>query len=147
MNQHFALTLSVEQSPTRVFDTINDVRGWWSGQIDGETSTLGAEFTYRYKDMHVSTQRVTELVPGRRIVWSVVDSRLSFLKNDAEWTGTKIIFDLSPKGAGTEIRFSHEGLTEESECYGACSNGWGKLVNDNLRSRIVTGANQPDVFA
>ncbi len=64
--QDFVTTISVDQSPEAVFDAISNVRGWWSGQVDGATDRLGAEFTYRYKDVHRSTQRIVELVRAGR---------------------------------------------------------------------------------
>ena len=56
-NQDFTTTLSVGKTPDEVFNAVNDVRGWWSEQIDGSTDVLGAEFTYRYEDVHRSTMK------------------------------------------------------------------------------------------
>jgi hypothetical protein len=87
--------LVVTASPEAVFAAIDDVRGWWWGDLEGDTDRLGAEFTYRYQDLHTSRQRVIEHVPGRRIVWRVESAHLSFVRNPAEWTGTLITFELT----------------------------------------------------
>ena len=77
-NRSFTTTISVNQTPNEAFAAINNVRGWWSGEVEGATDKPGAEFTYRYKDAHRSTQKVTELIPGKKVAWHVSDSHLSF---------------------------------------------------------------------
>lgn len=131
--------LVVTASPEAVFAAIADVRGWWWGDLEGDTDRLGAEFTYRYQDLHTSRQRVIEHVPGRRIVWRVESAHLSFVRNPAEWTGTLITFELTPRGAETELAFTHSGLTPSCECYAACAEAWGTLIGESLRARIVDG--------
>jgi uncharacterized protein YndB with AHSA1/START domain len=143
----FATSFTVDQSPEEVFNAINNVRGWWSGEVEGETGRPGADFTYRYKNMHKSTQRVTEFVPGKKVVWHVTDAELTFVKDKKEWIGTDIVFEVSRKGGRTELRFTHVGLVPAFECYGGCSGAWGELVGRNLRNLITTGKIQPDVFA
>ncbi|MFT3693617.1 MAG: SRPBCC domain-containing protein [Kofleriaceae bacterium] len=130
-----------------VYDAIMDVRGWWSGTIDGPVDKVGAEFRYRYPGMHDSTQRVTELVPGKKIVWRVTDATLTFVSKPSEWKGTEIVFELVPVAGGTELRFTHVGLVRAFECYDACSSGWRTLLTKSLPNRIMTGTQQPDVFA
>src|SRR5262245_36417112 len=93
----YATSFTVEQSPEEVFDAINNVRGWWSGEIDGHTDRLGAEFRYRYQDVHDTTQRITEWVPGKRVVWHVVESHVNFVKDRTEWNGTDIVFEIDKK--------------------------------------------------
>ena len=140
-NQNFTATFSVDKTPQQVFDAINDVRGWWTGDIEGRTDTLGAEFTYRYQDLHRTTQKITEWVPGKKVVWHVVDGQINFVKNKTEWDGTDIVFEIRPKGDQTEVQLTHVGLVPAIECYEACSGGWSYYVN-SLRERITTGTPQ-----
>src|SRR5260370_42347361 len=68
-NQSYTATFLVDQTPEEAFAAVNNVRGWWSGEIEGGTDKLGDEFTYRYKDVHYSKQKLVELVPGKKVVW------------------------------------------------------------------------------
>ena len=140
MDKHdYTVTILVDQAPKEAFDAINNVRGWWQGEIEGGTDKLNDEFTYQMGDMHFSKQKITELVPNRKVVWLVTDSNLSFTKSKSEWTGTTITFDISEISNKTQVRFTHSGLVPEIECYGACSNAWGQLIQQSLFSLITTG--------
>jgi Activator of Hsp90 ATPase homolog 1-like protein len=143
-SQNYTTAFTVDETPEEAFAAINDVRGWWSGNIEGNTDRLGDEWTYRYKDIHYSKQKITELVPAKKIVWLVLDSYLNFIEDKTEWNGTKVTFDISKKGDKTEVRFSHLGLTPEVECYDACSNAWGGYVNSSLRNLITKGKGRPN---
>jgi uncharacterized protein YndB with AHSA1/START domain len=138
------ITFAVDQSPEEVFSAINNVRGWWSGEIDGRTDKLGEVFTYRYKDVHRTTQKITEFVPGKKVVWHVTDAELNFVKDKTEWNGTEVVFEIARKGDKTEVRFTHVGLVPAFECYGGCSGAWGFYINDSLRNLITTGKGEPN---
>jgi hypothetical protein len=143
-DQNFTATFTVDQTPEEAFTAINNVRGWWSGEIEGHTEKLGDEFTYRCQNVHRSKQKITELVPGKKVVWHVLDGYLKFTQDKTEWTGTDITFDISKKGAKTEVRFTHVGLVPEFECFDKCSNAWGFYIKDSLRNFITTGKGQPN---
>jgi hypothetical protein len=54
--KNYTESFTGDRSTDNVFAAINNVRGWWPGEIDGRTDKLGAEFTCRYQDLHRSTQ-------------------------------------------------------------------------------------------
>lgn len=143
-NQNFTTSFLVDQTPEEAFAAITNVRGWWSGQIEGRTDQLGEEFTYRYESIHYSKQRITKLVPGQRVVWHVLDAYLNFTDDPNEWIGTDITFEVSRKGGQTEVRFNHLGLVPEVECFDKCSSAWGFYINNSLRHLITTGQGEPN---
>ena len=142
--QNYTTAFTVEKTPKEVFAAINNVRGWWTGEpgIEGSTNKLGDEFTYRYTPHHYSKQKITEFIPGKKIVWRVEDSSINFVKDKSEWKGTEITFEIAKKGDKTEVRFTHVGLVPEVECYGACSNAWGSYIKSSLRGLIREGKGQ-----
>jgi Activator of Hsp90 ATPase homolog 1-like protein len=140
----FTMTFLVDEPPEQALAAICDVRGWWSRALEGRSAAVGDEFTYQHGDLHRSTQRVTEVVPGARVVWRVLDAQLSFTKNPAEWTGTDIVFEVARRGDETEVRFTHVGLVPEVECFAMCTKGWAYYVGDSLKRRITTGTGRPD---
>ena len=138
-SRDYTTTIQVIVSPGKVFDAINDVRGWWAGEIKGKTAKVGDEFTYAYENFHRSKQRVVEHVPGKKVAWLVLKGSLNFVENKGEWDGTRIEFTIARKGEKTEIRFTHVGLNPDLECFDACSNAWGSLVRTSLCNLIVSG--------
>ncbi len=141
----FTTVLLVDQTPEEVFDAINNVRGWWSEEIEGGTDKLGSEFTYRYKDVHICKMKIIELVPDKKVVWLVMDNYFAFTKDKTEWKDTKISFEISKKDNKTKIEFTHIGLVPEFECYSICYEGWSKYINSSLHSLITGGKGQPNL--
>ena len=134
-----AISLVVDKSPAEVYAAINNVRGWWGSDPKAATDQVGNEWDYRYKDMHYSKQRTSELVTNRKVVWDVLDANLSFAEKKDEWKGTQMLFDISPKGKKTEVKFTHKGLAPTCECFEACTSGWDYYINTSLKSLIETG--------
>lgn len=138
-HQDFTTSIEVNNTPHEVFNSINNVRGWWQGEIEGGTERLNDEFSYRFGDIHFSKQKIVEMIPDKQVVWLVTDSHLNFIKDKSEWTGTKIMFEISEINRKTQLRFTHMGLFPEIECYSQCSNAWGQLIRHSLFSLITTG--------
>jgi len=143
-NASFAAAFSVDKTPDEVFRSINNVRGWWSEDIQGGTSQAGDEFIYRYQDAHRCRIKVTELVPGKRVAWRVLDNYFDFTQDKAEWKDTEIHFEISARDGKTEIRFTHVGLVPEYECFDVCANSWAFYLYTSLRALIRTGHGVPN---
>lgn len=138
-NQDYSVSFAVDNPSEEVFAAINNVRAWWEGQITGPTDQLGGVFTYQYGTFHTSKQKVTELVSGKKVVWDIIEGGPKFVKVKSEWKGTRVIFDITKKANYTEVRFTHQGLIPRLECYDSCTDAWGPIIRDSLRSLITTG--------
>src|ERR1700743_2965647 len=138
-NQDFTTTILVDQTPGEAFAAINNVRGWWSEEVEGGTEKTGDEFTYHYRDVHRCKMRLIEVVPDKKVVWLVLDNYFDFTKDKSEWKGTKITFEIDQKNGKTQIRFTHLGLVPEYECYKVCQSAWSGYIGKSLRDLIATG--------
>lgn len=142
-DQSFTSRFEVAADPDAVFAAICNVRGWWSEGAVGRADEIGDCFTHQVRDLHRCDLEVKEMVPGRRIVWHVLDNHFSFTRDATEWTGTHIVFELVPAGSGTEVRFTHVGLVPEYECHEVCVDGWTTYLA-SLRDLIATGRGRPN---
>jgi len=141
--QDYHINITVDATAHEAFESINNVTQWWTRNLEGSSQKLNDEFTVRFGDVHVSTQKLIEVIPDKKVVWLITDSKLNFIKDNQEWTGTKISFEISEKDNKTQIRFTHQGLVPEIECFNACSNAWGDYINNSLRNLVNTGKGQP----
>ena len=140
----FTLTLTTKRTPMEVFNAVTNVRGWWSGyyaeEIEGGTHKQGDEFIFRAGDgAHYSKQKLVEVIPNKRLVWLITEAELTFVEKKHEWTGTKIIFDISEKAGNTELVFTHEGLNPDFQCFDACAPAWTQYLRNKLLPLIDTG--------
>jgi len=143
-NKNLIITVDVDQPAHEVFNAVCNVSKWWTEDIKGKTKTLDDEFTVQFEDVHYSKQRLIEVVPDKKIVWLITESKLNFLQNKAEWTDTRIVFDISAHGDKTRLQFTHVGLVPDIECYKDCSNAWGYYISGSLAKLITSGKGQPE---
>jgi hypothetical protein len=141
---NFTTTVVVDKTPLEAFNAINNVRGWWSEEIEGNTEKLNDEFAYHYEDVHKCRIKLTEVIPAEKVVWLVLENYFKFTTDAEEWTGNRMVFDIAEKDGKTEIQFTQEGLVPEYECYEACKNGWTHYIQDSLYNLISTGEGKPN---
>src|ERR1700753_850055 len=109
-NQNFTTSILVEQSPETVFKAINDPRAWWSAGIEGTTDEINAIWNYHFGDSHRCKIKVAELIPGEKVVWLIEENYFKNAKDQSEWVGNKIVFDISTEGDKTKLAFTQVGL-------------------------------------
>lgn len=141
---NYTKTILVDQSADKVFAAINNVRGWWSKEIVGETDRLDAVWDYHYQDVHRCKMKITELVPNRRVLWQVLDNYFSFTESKQEWLGNEMIFEITEQGGQTQLRFTQVGLDSGDECYDICSNAWDTYIGKSLYKLITEGKGEPN---
>jgi len=142
--QDYSTTILVDQTAAEVFNAVNNVRGWWSEEVEGGTEKLNDVFLYHYKDVHIARMKLVEVIPNKKVVWQVLDNHFSFTKDKSEWVNTKIIFDITEKDGKTQLRFTHEGLVPEYECYQVCFDAWTSYIQGSLKNLITTGKGKPN---
>jgi hypothetical protein len=139
-NQDYRTSIEVSKSPQDVFKHLLDVSKWWSKDFEGSSSKLNDEFVISHTDQHYSKQKLTEVIPGKKLVWLVTISELNWLEKDThEWTNTKMIFELTSEGDKTLLYFTHEGLVPAKECYARCEQGWNVVIKNCLFDFIKEG--------
>ena len=144
-NRNFTTTITVDQNPSDVFAAITNARAWWSQEIVGRAEKIGDTFKHHFKDLHRCEIAVKERVPGKKVVWTVLENYFSFTEDSTEWKGTDIVFEIARNGDKTVLTFTHVGLVPECQCYSACTDGWRFYIHDSLRDLIATGRGRPNV--
>ena len=110
---NYTVAIEVAKSPNDVFNHVIDLSKWWPEEFEGESIKLNNEFVFKTGDGHYSKNKVVEFVPDKKIVWLTTES---IRKTDNfDWTGTKMIFELTPKGNNTLIAFTYDGVVFEDE--------------------------------
>ncbi len=144
-DQSFSTIITVPESAHIVFEAVTNVRGWWSENIVGDTKSQGDEFEFEVPGIHYSKQRLIEVIPDERVVWLVTDSKMTFIPDEDEWTGTKVIFDIAESNGETTLTFTHEGLVPAIACYGSCQPAWTQYIEHSLYDLITTGKGDPNL--
>ena len=136
----YTVSITVNATPDQAFNSIKNVSKWWTENVEGRSEKLNDAFIVRSGDVHYSKHKIIEVVPDKKIVWLVTDSKLNWIHdNKEEWTNTKMVFEIIPTGNKTTIKFTHEGLTPGQECYENCVKGWDSIIKQNLYNFVTKG--------
>jgi len=143
--QDYTASITVNAPAQEAFYTINNVTTWWTEDLAGGSHNLGDEFTVRFEDIHVTTQKLIEVTPYTKVVWLVTNSKLNFVEDKHEWTNTTISFDIAEHDGQATIHFTHHGLQPTLQCYNGCSKGWDYFIKGSLFKLLTEGKGTPGI--
>ena len=137
--KNFNSSISAEISANEAIKKISNVADWWGVTFSGSAEKQGDKFNVKMGGDSFFDFTVSELVPGKRVVWFVNDCNMPWYNDKKEWANNKMIFDINENKGITEISFTHDGLTPEVECYNDCAPGWTHWIKTSLFSYLTTG--------
>lgn len=142
--QDYNITIVVKATEEEAFNSINDVAGWWSTDLEGQSGKLGDIFTVRFGKTFI-TIKITELIPYKKIGWLVIDCYKDWLKDKKEWQDTSMIWEISEKGDKVHVTFTHIGLIPGIECYEGCEKAWDFYIEESLFKLITEKQGIPEL--
>lgn len=135
----FNCSISAAISAGEAIKKISNVPAWWGITFSGSAEKQGDKFVVKMGGESFFDFTVTELVPAKKVVWLVTDCYMPWYNDKKEWANTRLIFDLTENNPNTTIKFTHEGLTPNVECYKDCEPGWTHWILTSLYSYLTTG--------
>ncbi len=136
---NFSSSFTVNANAADAMKKICNVPGWWGVSFTGSAERHGDTFIIKMGGDSFFNCTVTDIVPGKRMAWLVTDCNMPWYADKKEWAGTRMTFDLKEHDDSTDIRFTHEGLTPDMECYPDCAPGWDHWIKTSLASYLSTG--------
>lgn len=137
--QDYRTSITTNITPEEAIDKISHVDEWWGVTFSGSAKKQNDTFVAKMGGDSFINFTVAELIPGKRVVWLVTDCNLPWYTDKKEWANTKLIFDFSEDNGVTTLKFEHEGLTPDVECYNDCEAGWTHWIKTSLVSYFTTG--------
>lgn len=135
--EDFSTTFTVDAPRDRVYRAICQPQQWWDetietleGSVDEEGSGFRFDNAKQYAEFSVVQARQDD-----RLVWRVDPTGKK--REDKEWDGTEIIFDLEDADEGeTNVTFTHRGMYRREDNYEKVAQEWEQRLSDKLEPLI-----------
>ena len=141
--QDYHLSITTSVTPQGAFEKISRVSQWWAKDFEGKSDEPNDVFTVRFKSGYWYTIKITELIPGEKLVWDVIDADQTWHEDRDEWKGTKIVWEITPTKSGSKVTMTHQGLVPAFECYEKCTGGWDYLIKQSLYKYLTEKKGMP----
>jgi len=115
--------LQIQASASAIFPLVSTANGftrWWTADArDVIAPHPGVELRFAGSTT-VHRLRAETFLPPAQAAWACETGR--------EWSGTQLIFLLSPERTGTLLRFLHSDWEAETDYFSSCNTVWGELL-------------------
>lgn len=142
---NYTNTIEVKTTGNKAYKAlVHQIPLWWTEMFEGSSIQVNDVFTIRFGANIYKTMQVKESVPDTKVIWKVENSRIALpeLKNQKEWIGTTIVWEIEQNNENIQIKVTHLGLNPNIECYDICSNGWVQFLG-SLKLFLETGKGTP----
>ena len=115
-------SIGIDALPGRIYPLISSGHGfaqWWAEDVteDGPTRIVELGFFKRTTSYRLKPAR---LAPASHAEWLCTSGH--------EWSGTKLLFELTPSKTGAQLRFTHADWQAETDYFVSCTTVWGELM-------------------
>jgi hypothetical protein len=113
-------SIQTNASAERVYTLVATGDGfaeWWAADVTEQNGAVDLGFFNRQT---VYRLRQGSQEPPQSAEW--------LCETGAEWKGTRLIFVLERRSAGTLVRFMHADWSKETDYFAACNTTWGALM-------------------
>ena len=115
---------------------------WWSNRVElfqgGATIRFNKSFvTFDFEPPKDEHQFIWNCREAKMIIEGVDD--------EAEWEGTKLLWQLDEREGGTHISLTHQGLNTDLECRDICVAGWVRFFENSLKNHLNGKAASPEI--
>ncbi len=131
------MSVSIDAPPERVFPLAATPQGlarWWAADATECDGLVDLGFFKR--------ATVYRLQPVRSVAPSAAEWRCL---GEGEWTGTRLVFELTKNDGKTRLRFTHADWKVETDYFIDCTATWGELMY-RLKA-TVEGKNPGPLFS
>ncbi len=136
--QNYRATISAPVSPDSARAAIFDeMHLWWTDRTERAPSGV----TVRFNRSHASFA----FDPQNPLIWRCTDANMIIenVADSTEWTGTRLLWEISPTDTGCTVTLEHEGLNDTLACLDVCTRGWQHFFETSLLAHLTGGTPAP----
>jgi hypothetical protein len=100
----------------RLVATAPGLAEWWAEDVTQAGAVVDLGF---FKRQTIYRLKLQQNDPAR-VDW--------LCESGKEWSGTRLLFALEPKGATTMVRFTHADWASDTDYFVSCTTTWGELM-------------------